>query len=181
MDTNDTSISDIKRITLDSGKQLVVTLSPYQDGLNLFGAILKNTEDLDLVLTAPRAQESQTQAPQKELPINGNDKTAFGIDGGSTGASSSVMDMDLDLNFFKGFAGRMLYNKEINNLMWRCMVRCSIDDVAINRDTFEDVSLREDYIEICAYVILENLSPFLKGLYAKLGGVSKRLFSMSPV
>ena len=179
-------MSDIKRITLDSGKQLVVTLSPYQDGLNLFGAILKNTEDLDLVLTAPRAQ-----APQKELPINGNDKTAFGTDGGSTGASSpgggstgassSVMDMDLDLNFFKGFAGRMLYNKEINTLMWKCMVRCSIDDVAINRDTFEDVSLREDYIEICAYVILENLSPFLKGLYAKLGGVSKRLFNISPV
>ena len=37
----------------------------------------------------------------------------------------------------------------------------------IDKDTFEPVENREDYIQVCLEVIKENVAPFLKSLFAE--------------
>jgi hypothetical protein len=67
-----------------------------------------------------------------------------------------------------------LSNPEVERCLWECMKRCLYNGVKINPDTFEPVTAREDFNEVCLEVGMENISPFTKGLFAGL----KRLSGM---
>lgn len=59
---------------------------------------------------------------------------------------------------------------EIEMHLWQCFARCTYNsgagDMKITEDTFEPVERRDDYMKVCMEVAKENLTPFLKSLFA---------------
>lgn len=62
-------------------------------------------------------------------------------------------------------------SKKIEAALWDCFKRCqycdSRGDLKIDKDTFEPVSARADYVQVCVEVMKENIDPFAKGLFAE--------------
>ncbi len=56
---------------------------------------------------------------------------------------------------------------KIDALLFKCMQRCTVDGLKIDKDSFEHVDHRGDYIEVSIKVLEANLEPFMKSLYAK--------------
>lgn len=59
----------------------------------------------------------------------------------------------------------------IEECLWKCMERCTYDNgktgaLKIDKDTFEPVSAREDYMTVFTEVTKDNVSPFVKTLFA---------------
>lgn len=53
----------------------------------------------------------------------------------------------------------------------KCLARCTYDGTTgaplkVDKDSFEPVKCREDYVQVCIEVAMENVAPFLKSLYA---------------
>ena len=88
-------------------------------------------------------------------------------------------EKELDANLFKDLFVNVLTSKRFEDAVWACMRRCKYGGHKITESTFEDVSAREDYLEICYYVAWENIHPFLKTLMQKyshiLGELNKAL------
>lgn len=70
-------------------------------------------------------------------------------------------DMMKDL-FTIGFSSPLIEEK-----LKACMSRCMYNGSKIDKDTFEPLEAREHYLAVCAEVAQENISPFLKSLFAK--------------
>lgn len=57
--------------------------------------------------------------------------------------------------------------------LWKCLAHCTYSPEGnsvgskITKDTFKSLTAREDYIDVCLEVALENLLPFVKALYAR--------------
>ncbi len=73
----------------------------------------------------------------------------------------------------KDFLCAGLSSKKIEDCLWVCLARCVYNagapgsgDLKIDKDTFEPVAAREDYLTVCLEVAQENISPFAKSLYA---------------
>lgn len=49
----------------------------------------------------------------------------------------------------------------------KCFERCLYNDLKIDGSTFEPVERRQDYMKVCVEVAKENVSPFLKNLFAE--------------
>lgn len=64
-------------------------------------------------------------------------------------------------------------SKEVNDAIWPCLVRCSYNSEKITKQTFEPVNARQDYYEIVASCVKENVGPLFGGVSAVL----KKLFS----
>lgn len=68
--------------------------------------------------------------------------------------------------FCRGFS-----STRIEACIWKCIERCSLKrgdtSERITMDTFEPVEMRELYIKVCFEVAKENVSPFMKSLYAE--------------
>lgn len=58
-------------------------------------------------------------------------------------------------------------SKKIESALEQCFKRCLYDDKKIDKDTFEPVDSRQDYVVVCLAVAKENIMPFMKGLYAE--------------
>lgn len=61
---------------------------------------------------------------------------------------------------------------EIESCLWKCFERCTYNlggkgDLKIDKDTFEPVESRDDYMKVCMEVAKENILPFAKSLYAE--------------
>ncbi len=60
---------------------------------------------------------------------------------------------------------------EIEASLWKCFERCIYNsgkgDLKIDKDTFEPITAREDYMSVCVEVAKENVLPFAKSLYAE--------------
>lgn len=54
----------------------------------------------------------------------------------------------------------------IERCLWECIKRCTYNDAKITQETFEPVEARADYTKVCSEVTLDNVSPFLKSLFA---------------
>lgn len=52
--------------------------------------------------------------------------------------------------------------------LWACLERCRYNGAKIDKDTFEPVLARGDYIKVCAEVVKSNVGPFMKNLLAEL-------------
>lgn len=60
---------------------------------------------------------------------------------------------------------------QIEACLWDCFKRCLYNsgggDLKITPDTFEPVERRGDYMKVCTEVAKENITPFVKSLYAE--------------
>lgn len=55
----------------------------------------------------------------------------------------------------------------IESTLWTCFARCTLDGSKIDKDTFEPVERRGDYVQVCIEVAKANVFPFVKSLYAE--------------
>lgn len=73
-------------------------------------------------------------------------------------------------NVIKDFFCIGFASKKVELALWNCFKRVQYCDkrgeLKIDKDTFEPMEARADYIEVCTLVTTEVLSPFSKGLYA---------------
>ncbi len=76
-------------------------------------------------------------------------------------------DADIDVNLYKDLFCVALGSDELEKAIWKCMERCIYDGHKITHDTFEDVSAREDYLEVLLVVGKSNVEPFMKALMQK--------------
>lgn len=62
-------------------------------------------------------------------------------------------------------------SKKIESCLEVCLKRCTYDygkgDLKIDKDSFEPVENRGDYMSVCIEVAKENILPFMKSLYAQ--------------
>lgn len=60
--------------------------------------------------------------------------------------------------------------------IWNCAKKCTIQPSAINSpekvvpDYFEAVERRQDFVTVCSEVVKENVTPFVKALFAEWQG-----------
>lgn len=72
-------------------------------------------------------------------------------------------------------------SKKIEGILWECFKYCIYNngkgDLKIDKDTFEPISAREDYLTVCMEVAKENVAPFLKSLSAEYAQILKMITS----
>lgn len=71
----------------------------------------------------------------------------------------------------KNMACATFSSKKVEAMTWACMEKVLYNNLRVSKDTFEPVEARGDYIVVCSEVIKENVSPFMKSLYAEFGQV----------
>lgn len=76
--------------------------------------------------------------------------------------------MDLgDPNLKKDVFCSLVISKKFEAKLSECMKRALYNELRITDDTWEPAEARGDYIPACFEVAMENIAPFMKGLYAK--------------
>lgn len=65
-----------------------------------------------------------------------------------------------------GFASKKI-DMCLDNCFKRCTYNCGKGDLKIDKDSFEPVECRQDYVQVCVEVVKENIEPFLKSLFAE--------------
>lgn len=82
------------------------------------------------------------------------------ISGGATDAGDIIKNV-----FCAGFS-----SPEIDVALQKCLTRCIYasggKELKIDKDTFEPVECRQDYVKACVEVTKENVDPFAQGLFA---------------
>lgn len=79
------------------------------------------------------------------------------------------MNAEIDGNLFKDIFCVALSSRKIESAVWKCLEKCTINDIRITEDTFEPEEFRDDYLTVMFEVAKENILPFTKSLYAKYG------------
>lgn len=93
----------------------------------------------------------------------------------------SVGDGEEMSNAMKDLMCVGMSSKKIEVCLNKCLDRCLIDDKKIDlANAFEDVAHREDYLTVCYEVLLENVLPFTKSLYAKYQVILEKLKNVQP-
>lgn len=87
---------------------------------------------------------------------------------------------EIDINLFKDFFCAGLSSKKIEKCLWECMKKATYNDLKITEDTFEPVEAREDYLQVMFEVAKENITPFMKSLFASFGDILKKIPSVQP-
>ena len=71
----------------------------------------------------------------------------------------------------------------VEEALWPCLQRClyekSTVKLKIDKDTFENEDRRVDYMTVCLEVATDNISPFLKSLFAKFETIKDGLIPQS--
>lgn len=92
------------------------------------------------------------------------------------GTSTEMASVYKDL-FCLGFT-----SKKIESCLWECFKKCQYNsghgDLKIDKDTFEPIAAREDYLTVCMEVAKENTLPFVKSLYAEYGHALRMILSV---
>lgn len=74
---------------------------------------------------------------------------------------------NLDYNFVKDIVCAGLSSKKFEAAVQACMKKATYDGLPVTDDAFEPVEKRQDYIPMLYEVVKENITPFMKGLYAQ--------------
>lgn len=77
---------------------------------------------------------------------------------------------ELDVNFIKDILASIISSPKVEDALWPLMARCIFgpSKEKVVESLFDaKPELREYYLEICYEVALENIKPFMKGLFAK--------------
>ncbi len=77
--------------------------------------------------------------------------------------NAEVSDLFKDL-FCIGFSAPRI-KQALAECMKRCTYNCGQGDMKIDKDTFEPVANRVDYLRVCMEVAKENVNPFGSDLY----------------
>lgn len=72
-----------------------------------------------------------------------------------------------DGNFFKDIFCVTFSSKRVELALDECMKRVLYNGNKISAETWEPIEAREDYTAVCFEVLKENLTPFMKSLYAQ--------------
>lgn len=76
-----------------------------------------------------------------------------------------------------GFSSKKI-ESSLNDCLKYCLYNSGKGDFKIDDSTFESTESRSDYSMICVEVALENVSPFMKGLYAGLKRVARTIINV---
>lgn len=83
----------------------------------------------------------------------------------SLAADGQLQNLIKDV-FCLGFSSKL-----IDACLWPCLQICTYDSGAgglkVDKDTFEPVKNRQDYIHVCMEVAKENIGPFANSLYVE--------------
>jgi hypothetical protein len=71
---------------------------------------------------------------------------------------------DVEVLLLKAFA-LGFSSQHIENALWECFKRCTYNDAKIDKDTFEPIEARGDYMSVCMEVAKSNIFPFMNGLF----------------
>lgn len=85
---------------------------------------------------------------------------------------------EFDINFVKNIVLGLVSSDKVEAAIWPCMDSCLYENNKITVDTFDkpdDMTAREDFLEICQEVVKENVLPFTKNLSSKLEPILKDL------
>lgn len=88
-------------------------------------------------------------------------KADFSLDG-------AAITKDVDFSGFIKAGMSVAASKEVRELIFKCLARCTYDGQKITKQTFEDPESRKDYYEVIFACLKENLSPFFEGLISQL-------------
>lgn len=77
-------------------------------------------------------------------------------------------DRDIDQSLLKDFFCRGFTSEDVKKALWKCMEKALYNGQKITKDTFEAEEARQDYIDVCYHVLVRNIEPFMKGLFARL-------------
>lgn len=69
--------------------------------------------------------------------------------------------------FIKNLICAGISSQAVDACLEPCMRRCLYNGAKINDDTFEPIAARDDYMIVIKEVLQENISPFVKSLYAE--------------
>ncbi len=75
-------------------------------------------------------------------------------------------DFGVEMILLKAFA-LGFSSRHVEDALWACFERCTYSGVKIDKDTFEPVAARDDYVKTCAEVARANVFPFMKSLFAE--------------
>lgn len=84
---------------------------------------------------------------------------------------------EVDVNFYKDLVCTGLSSKKVEAALLKCMARSLYNGLRITDATFEPVQAREDYIPVCVEIVTENITPFMKSLFASFQDVLKTVQS----
>lgn len=84
---------------------------------------------------------------------------------------------EVDTNLLKDLFCTMLSSKKVEAAVEACMAKCTYNGHRIESvsTVFDPVEARQDYLMACYEVAVENISPFMKSLYAKFSTVLEKL------
>lgn len=89
-----------------------------------------------------------------------------------TGIDIDLKDMnlkaDIDVSKLMRIWATVDSSQAVNDCLMRCLARCTYNGERVTLATFEDEKAREDYYEVVLEGLKVNLSPFFKGLFARL-------------
>lgn len=71
---------------------------------------------------------------------------------------------DVEVILLKAFA-LGFSSQHVENALWACFERCTYNGAKIDKDTFEPLAAREDYMKVCIEVAKGNVFPFMSGLF----------------
>lgn len=83
------------------------------------------------------------------------------------------IDLEMNMaNLYKELFCVGFSSPQIEDSLWKCLARCTYDNgktgpLKIALDTFEPIESREDYMTVCTEVTRDNVSPFVKTLFAE--------------
>jgi len=80
---------------------------------------------------------------------------------------------EIDVNLWKDLVCVGFSSKKIEAALAKCMERATYNDLKMDKDTFEPVAARDDYLTVCLEVTKENVMPFMKSLYAQYANILK--------
>src|SRR6185503_11722971 len=73
-------------------------------------------------------------------------------------------------NLIKTAVMTVFSSRKVEEALWACLPKCLYNsgqgDLKIDKDTFEPLMARGDYVLVCVEVGKENILPFMSGLYA---------------
>lgn len=86
-----------------------------------------------------------------------------------------------DVEMYKELFCYGFSSKKIESCLWECFKVCQYCDgrgeLKVDQDTFESLSARDDYMTVCMEVAKENISPFVKSLYAEYAHLFQKMTS----
>lgn len=87
---------------------------------------------------------------------------------------------EIDVNLFKDLFCVGFSSKKIEKSLWKCMEKCLYNEMKIQKDTFEPLDARQDYMTVCIEVGKANIMPFMKSLSAQYSGIFDQIMKKDP-